>query len=190
MPTASVVPAATVCAAGLLAIRHQRIVDLAALTLLTLTVVYTALTVREYLWSDDARLRRLASQAQLGVTVATAFVAFNAVLQFKARAIFTTPVIFLFALLLLVQSHDGSAALAVRRIAYAILGAVALAQAAWGIGYWPPSGWYIGGVLAAILLGFALVNGAQLSGTLTRNLALRYGGVAAALFLTCAWLAR
>jgi hypothetical protein len=190
LPTAGVLPAVTVFAAGLLAVTHQRVVDLAALTLLTLTAVYSAVTVRDYLWSDDTRLRRLAVQAQLGISVAIAFVALNAVLLFKARALFTAPVVFLLAWLLLAQVHDSSEAYAVRRVAYATLGAWVLAEAAWGVGYWPPSGWYTGGVLSAILLGIALVNNAQLSGTLTRRLALRYGGVAAALFLTCAWLAR
>jgi hypothetical protein len=190
LPTAGVLPAVTVCAAGLLAVRHQRIVDLIALTLLALVAVYTTLTVREYLWSDDARLRRLAVRAQPGISVAIAFVALNAVLLFKARALFTAPAVFLLAWLLLVQVEDGSEANAVRRVAYAILGAWALAEASWGVGYWPPSGWYTGGVLTAILLGIALVNAAQMSGTLTRPLALRYGGAATGLFLAFAWLAR
>lgn len=186
---AGLLPGVTVLAVALLAVRHQRGMDLIALTLLAVSAVHAAVTVREHLWSDDARSAGLARQAQVGLTVATGFVAFNAVLQYRARTLWTAPVVFLLALLLLLQAHDGVPAFAIRRFAYAVLGALALAQATWGLAYWPPAGWYAGGVLAAALLGFVLVNGAQLSGRLTRSAVAQGGGLAAALFLACAWLA-
>lgn len=190
LATSWIIPASIVFAAMLYLVHHREARHIVAITMLALSGAFAAITIRENLTAADPTSRRVARVAQVGLTAVVAFLTLGLIYLFKARMAYTAPVVFVVAALLIVQAHDGVPAFAVRRIAYALVGAVMVAEATWGLGYWPPAGWYGGGVLAAVFLGNVLIAGAQLRGRLNRHVVVQAAGSAAALLIACAWLAR
>jgi hypothetical protein len=182
-------PALTLLGALLLVSRYDRWQDIIAAALLAGTGVFAAQTVRSTLTERDTGPTSPARLTHIIVTVGIAFVIFALVLLFRTRTLYAGPTIFVVGALLLLQAQDGIAALPIRRVVFALVGAVALAQATWALNSWPPSGWWTGGVLAAILLGYLLVVNAHLAGKLTRELALNSAGIAGVLLAVCAFMA-
>lgn len=188
--TGWILPAFTMLGAFLFVARYHRGQDIAAAMLLAGSGVFAAITVRESLTEDEVGPMSPARLVHLVLTVGIAFALFALILLYRTRTLYSGPLIFGIGFLLLLQSQDRIPSFLIRRIAYALIGATALAQATWALTLWPPSGWWAGGVLAAILLGYVVVSEAQLAGRLSRELAINSVGVAATLMLACAYLAR
>jgi len=185
-----ILPALIMLGAFLLVARYHRGQDIAAAMLLAGSGMFAALTVSAALRDEDSSPMAPARLAQIVLTAGIAFVVFALVLLYRTRTLYAGPLVFALGFLLLLQAQDRIPSFPIRRIAYATIGAIALAQATWALNSWPPSGWWSGGVLASILLGYLLVSGAQLAGRLTREVAINSVGVAAGLLATCAYLAR
>lgn len=185
-----ILPALTMLGAFLLVARYHRGQDIAAAMLLAGSGVFAAVTVRESLTTDDVSPRAPARMSHLILTTGIAFVVFALILLYRTRTLYAGPLTFTVGFLLLLQAQDRIASFPIRRVAYALVGAIAIAQATWALTSWPPSGWWTGGVLASIVLGYALISGAQLAGRLSRDLAINSVGVTTVIAVACAYLAR
>jgi hypothetical protein len=177
--TAWILPGLTVLGAVLLVARHTRWIEIAAATLLAASGVFASLTVRENLTSNQAGRVNPARVAHVVLTVAVAFVVLTLVFMFRMRTLISGPAILIISLLLLIQVHDGIDMWPVRKIAYGALGALALAEITWGLNYWPPVGWYAGGILTTVFAGITAITGAQLMNALSRDRAAIYVASAA-----------
>jgi hypothetical protein len=181
LATAWILPMLAVLSAVLLIARHNRWIEIAAATLLAASGVFASLTVRENLNAREDGSLNLAKVAHVVLTIAVAFLILTLVFMFRMRTLLSAPAVLIVSLLLLIQIHDGIDTWPVRKIAYATLGALLLAEVTWGLNYWPPIGWYAGAILTAILAGVALASGAQMTNSLTRQRAVLYasgtGGV-------------
>lgn len=181
--TAWILPAFTVVAAVLLVARHTRWVEIGAATLLAATGVFASLTVRENLEVREGAGISPGRAAHIVLTIAVAFVVFTLLFMFRMRTLYSGPAILAVSLLLLLQIHDGVDVWPVRKLAYAVLGALAMAQVTWGLNYWPPVGWYSGAILTVTFSGLAFVAGDRLTNALTRERTILYGTATLALVL-------
>lgn len=187
--TSWMLPAVTLLGALLLVARYHRAQDIAAAVLLAGTGVFAAITVRDGIRDNEEPPLSPARLALLVLTGGVGFVALALVFLYKTRTLYSGPVVFIVAALLLIQSQDGLRVLPIRRVAHGLIGASALAQVTWALNEWPPTGWWGGGVLVSILLGYALIGSAALAGMLTRERVWSYAGLAGLLFLVSAVMA-
>jgi hypothetical protein len=188
--TAWILPALAVIGAVLLIARHHRWQEIAAATLLAASGVFASLTVRENLNDQLGNTVSPARVAHVVLTIAVAFMVITLLFMFRMRTMLSGPAIMLVALLLFLQVHDGIDTWPIRKLAYAVLGALALAQFTWALNYWPPIGWYAGAILTAVFAGMTFVTGGRLTNTLTRERAIVYATATAAtvlLFTGLSW---
>jgi hypothetical protein len=188
MATAWILPALIVGGAALLAARHPRWEEIAAAVLLAGTGVFASLVVRENLQPQEGGGVHPARIAHIALTLVVAFLLLSLLFLFRMRTVYAAPVIFVVAALLLIQVHDGIDTFPIRKMAYALVGALVLAEVTWALNYWPPTGWYAGAILTSIFLGMTLVTGARMVGALDRPRAAQYAGLSTALFLVFTWL--
>lgn len=189
LETSWILPSLAVLGSVLLCARYHRPQDIAAGVLLSATGVFAARTVRMAMAADHAQTAA-ARTAHLILTLGIAFVVLSLVYLYKPPAAYLAVVVCGVVGLLLTQVHDGIDLLPIRRIAYGVLGGIATAEASWGLGFWPPAGWWAGGMLTAVMLGCALITAAEATETLSRQAVVRSVGIAGALFAVCATLAQ
>jgi hypothetical protein len=189
-PTAWILPTLTMLGGLLLVVHYHDWPVIAMAGIIVGSGVYAALTVRASLAGSGVVDASTAQAIHSILTLVVALITMSQIYGYRMRTIYSAPTVFLVALLLLVQVHDGIPANPVRRVAYALVGAFVVAEIVWPLNYWPPSGWFGGGVLTVVFLGYALISRAQLRQRLTQSLVMQYAALTAALFAVIVVLAR
>jgi hypothetical protein len=154
----------------------SRSVIVIAAPLLAGAGVFTAAVVRHYLLSGDAATFLGARLVHLALTTGVAFLLLSLTRNWMTGPVYTMVVTIIVCGLLLLQAFDGVRAYPIRRIAYALVGAFVVAQAAYALSYWPPSGWYDGSMLTVCFAVVLLVVDAILTRRVSTDIVARYAG--------------
>lgn len=186
LPTAWILPVLTLLGGLLLVARYHDLGIILMSALLVGSGVFASLSVRQQMADGDETSLPVAQVVHTALTLGVGFIVLALILLYRARTFLSAPIVFLIAALLLLQVHDGVRAYPIRRVAYAIVGGVAIAELVWPLGYWPPSGWGPGGLLAVVLLLYTLITRAQLQRRLNQANVLQYAGLCGVLFATVA----
>jgi hypothetical protein len=112
------------------------------------------------------------------VTYVIAFIALAMIYINKYRSVFSASAVALICFLLLLQMTDGEHASLVRRIVYAVVGALVVGQVTWVINYWSATGWTGGAFLLAVFYLVAGLSAAQLRDRVQAFDVVEFGGVA------------
>lgn len=178
--TATIFPAATIIA-GLMviAVYHDR-----RWWIVAPVVVWLALligTIARVLLAEPAGFGHDVARTSLTVvTYVIAFIALAMIYINKYRSVFSASAVAILCFFLLLQMTDGEHVSLVRRIVYAVVGALIVGQATWVINYWSATGWTGGAFLLAIFYLVAGLSGAQLRGNVQPFDVVEFGGVALA----------
>lgn len=154
----------------------SRLVVVVAAPLLAGAGVFTAVVVRHYLQSGDPAVVPGSRLVHLALTAGVALLSLSLARGWMAGPGYTLVVVFALSALLLVQAFDYVRAVPVRRIAYALAGAVVVAETALALSYWPPSGWFGGGFLTTVFVVLMLTIEAILSRRISADVVTRYVG--------------
>ncbi len=168
----------------------SRIVIVVSAPLLAGASVFAAVIVRHYLLSGDHAVHRGARLVQSALTGGAAFLAISITRGWMADVVFTFVTIFGVSGLLLYQAFDGIRAFAVRRVAYAVVGGMVVAELAVTLRYWPATGWFGGAILATVFVVLMLIVDAILTHRVSTELMARNIGIGTCVCAVLAFLAR
>lgn len=182
LATAWILPAVMVCAATLLVARYHTAPIVVMAAVLAATGTFAALSIREIIDAGDAG-DQLLPVIHVGLSLVLAYVTIALLLQYQARLLFSVPAVFIVTVLVLLQIHDGIPTYPLRRQAYALVGALMAVEVVWPLSYWPPAGWWTGGVVASVVTGYALVTRANLLRRLSGLAAIQYAGLTVAMLV-------
>lgn len=112
------------------------------------------------------------------VTYVIAFIALAMIYINKYRSVFSASAVAIVCFFLLLQMTDGEHVSLVRRIVYAVVGALVVGQATWVINYWSATGWTGGAFLLAIFYLVAGLSASQLRDRVQAFDVVEFGGVA------------
>jgi hypothetical protein len=172
----AILPALVVFAAVQFAAWDNRLVVVVAAPLLAGAGVFTAVVVRYYLLSDDDAVVPGARLVHLALTAGVAFLSLSLARGWMGGTGYTLVATAIISSLLLYQGFDGTRAFPIRRIAYALVGGVVVAEAAAALSYWPPSGWFGGAFVTTVFVVVLLTIEAILSRRISTDVAARYLG--------------
>lgn len=145
-------------------------------------VVWLALLIgtiaRALLTAPEGFTREVARTSLTVVTYVIAFIALAMIYINKYRSVFSASSVTLIAFLLLLQMTDGEHAALLRRVVYAVVGALIVGQVTWVINYWSATGWTGGAFLLAVFYLIAGMSGAQLRDRVQVFDVVEFGGVA------------
>lgn len=177
-PTAAIFPFVTVIT-GLLviAVYHDRRWWFVAPVVVWLALLIGTIA-RALLAAPDDFTRDVARTSLTVVTYVIGFIALAMIYINKYRSVFSASAVALVAFLLLLQMSDGEHSALLRRIVYAVVGALIVGQATWVINYWSATGWTGGAFLLAIFYLIAGMSGAQLRDRVQVFDVVEFGGVA------------
>ena len=144
--------------------------------------VFAALLVRYLLHVGPSQTRGAAEVARLVLSNVVGYVAFSVILLHHSRGAYALPALFIIAALLMLHWTEGELGFE-RRVGYALIVALAVAEAAWALGYFQSSGWRLGALSQAIWYGMAAVVLAHARGALNRAALARHAGTAGAVAL-------
>ena len=145
-------------------------------------VVWLALLIgtiaRALLTAPEGFTRDVARTSLTVVTYVIGFIALAMIYINKYRSIFSASAVTVIAFLLLLQMTDGEQAALLRRVVYAVVGALIVGQVTWVINYWSATGWTGGAFLLAVFYLIAGMSGAQLRDRVQVFDVVEFGGVA------------
>lgn len=186
--TAWMLPAVALLCLYLTVALHTRLIVVIAVSFLTGAVVLLARMVRfEVLnrTSGGSDLTPWLLQALvLGVAAGTLLVVF----EFRARAMYAGPLLCVMMFLLLMTLFDGLESSTVMRGIYAAIGALAVGQVYWALGYWNVSTLIGGGLLWLVFVFYGSVSRAHLAGGINQQQVAMRTGVLVPLFLLLAYI--
>lgn len=173
---AAVLPALVMFAALQFVAWDSRTVVVIAAPLLAGAGVFTSVVVRNYLLVGDPAVLPGARLVHVALTAGVAFLSLSLARGWMAGPAYTLVVVTAISGLLLYQAFDGIRAFPVRRIAYALVGGVVVGEVALALGYWPPSGWYGGAILATVFIVQTLIIESILARSVSNQVVARYIG--------------
>lgn len=112
------------------------------------------------------------------VSYVIAFIALAMIYINKYRSVFSASAVAIVCFFLLLQMTDGEHVSLVRRIVYAVVGALVVGQVTWVINYWSATGWTGGAFLLAVFYLVAGLSAAQLRDRVQPFDIIEFGGVA------------
>ncbi|MCA1668347.1 MAG: hypothetical protein LC793_13340 [Thermomicrobia bacterium] len=176
--TAALLPTVTLIS-GLLviAVYHDRRWWFVAPVVAWLAILVGAIS-RLLLIAPEGFTRDVARTSLTVVTYVIGFIALAMIYINKYRSIFSASAVTIIAFLLLLQMTDGEHVSLLRRIVYAVVGALIVGQVTWVINYWSATGWTGGAFLLAIFYLIAGLSGAQLRDRIQAFDVVEFGGVA------------
>jgi hypothetical protein len=147
-------------------------------------VVWLALLIglisRALLVAPEGFTRDVARTSLTVVSYVIGFIALAMVYINKYRSVFSASAVAILAFFLLLQMTDGEHASLLRRIVYAVVGALIVGQVTWVINYWSATGWTGGAFLLAVFYLLAGMSAAQLRDRVQAFDVIEFGGVALA----------
>ncbi len=147
-------------------------------------VVWLALLIgmisRALLVAPEGFTRDVARTSLTVVSYVIGFIALAMVYINKYRSVFSASAVAILAFFLLLQMTDGEHASLLRRIVYAVVGALIVGQVTWVINYWSATGWTGGAFLLAVFYLLAGMSAAQLRDRVQVFDVIEFGGVALA----------
>lgn len=186
--TAWMLPGVALFSIYLMLAMHHRAIFVVLMPLVAGGVVLVARVLRYEVVSRPPGSGELIVVAQQALVYGTAAGAFLVVFAFRARTLFSGPLLFLLAWLLLMALFDGTRSVAYRRYVHAAIGALATAQLAWALGYWNVSTLSGGALLALVFAVFGGLSRLEFSGGVTRQQVLSLVGGALPVFILIAYL--
>lgn len=112
------------------------------------------------------------------VTYVIAFIALAMIYINKYRSVFSASAVAIVCFFLLLQMTDGEHLSLLRRVVYAVVGALTVGQVTWVINYWSATGWTGGAFLLAVFYLVAGLSAAQLRDRVQPFDVVEFGGVA------------
>ncbi|HEY8292301.1 MAG TPA: hypothetical protein VIG44_07430 [Thermomicrobiales bacterium] len=147
-------------------------------------VVWLAILIgtiaRALLVAPEGFTRDVARTSLTVVSYVIGFIALAMVYINKYRSVFSASAVAILAFFLLLQMTDGEHASLLRRIVYAVVGALIVGQVTWIINYWSATGWTGGAFLLAVFYLIAGLSAAQLRDRVQAFDVIEFGGVALA----------
>ncbi len=139
------------------------------------------------LYSVEQRVRIFGRVTHTLLLYGLAFVTFAMIYIHKLRSLYSATAVFLVAGVLFLQLTEAADVQLDRRVLYAMVGGLVLAEATWVLNYWPATGW-LGG--AALLAVFHVVAGlilARIERTLGWRTVIEYGAMACLAVAVIIW---
>lgn len=152
-------------------------------------MVFVLRLSRYQLVSNPTGSAMLIGVAQQLIIVGVALAAFAVVYSFRTRTLYAGPAMFILSFLLLLSAFDGLTAPAWRRMVYAAVGGLAVAQLVWGLNYWNTSGLIGGALLATVFAFYATVSRTHLGGGITQRQVIERAAFTAPVFVLLAYIA-
>jgi hypothetical protein len=176
--TAAIFPAVTLLT-GLLviAVYHDRRWWMVAPVVVWLAILIGAIA-RSLLAEPAGFGHDVARTSLTVVTYVIAFIALAMIYINKYRSVFSASAVTIICFLLLLQMTDGEHISLLRRIVYAVVGALVVGQVTWVINYWSATGWTGGAFLLAVFYLVAGLSAAQLRDHVQVFDVVEFGGVA------------
>jgi hypothetical protein len=147
-------------------------------------VVWLAILIgtisRALLVAPEGFTRDVARTSLTVVSYVIGFIALAMVYINKYRSVYSASAVAILAFFLLLQMTDGEHASLLRRIVYAVVGALIVGQVTWVINYWSATGWTGGAFLLAVFYLLAGMSAAQLRDRVQAFDVIEFGGVALA----------
>ncbi|MHB8646462.1 MAG: DUF5656 family protein [Thermomicrobiales bacterium] len=176
--TAGIFPAVTLVT-GLLviAVYHDRQWWFVAPVVVWLALLI-GVTSRVLLTVPEGFTRDVARTSLTVVSYVIGFIALAMIYINKYRSVFSASAVVIITFFLLLEMTDGEHASLLRRVVYAVIGALIVGQVTWVINYWSATGWTGGAFLLAVFYLVAGISGAQLRDRLQAFDVIEFGGVA------------
>lgn len=186
--TAWMLPGVALFSIYLLLAMHHRAAMVALMPFVAGGIVLAARMLRFEILRAAPGTAELKAVAQHALVFGTAAGAFLVVFAYRARTLFSGPLLFLLGMLLLMALFDGTRSVAYRRYVHAAIGAVATAQFAWALGYWNVSTLTGGALLVLVFAVFGALSRLELNGGLTRQKVVGLVGGVLPVFILLAYL--
>lgn len=148
---------------------HDRLIFQLAVPFLAGGLVLAARVLRFEILATPGSPPRLAENVYQVLVVAVAALALFTIFDFRARGLYAMPVLFVAVVLLLMTAFDGLNMTGFRRVVYAAIGGVAVAELYWALGYWNISTLAGAGLLLTAFAFFGGLSKLQLSGGVGRT---------------------
>ncbi len=187
--TAWMLPVVAVFASFLFLAIYHRLAYVVLVPLVTAGVVFAARVARFHLLNQCDGATVMARVGQMVLTHGVAFAALTIAYMFKARTLYSGSLMLVVSFLLLLQLTDGIEASPRRRMLYAAVGAVGLAELTWALNYWNISAWFGGALLLTLFFFVASMIRSQLAGGLSQRVIIERAAIAAPLMIALAYLA-
>ncbi len=176
--TAAIFPAvALVTGLLVIAVYHDRRWWFVAPVVVWLAILIGTIA-RALLVEPEGFTRDVARTSLTVVTYVIGFISLAMIYINKYRSVFSASAVAIIAFFLLLQMTDGEHALLLRRVVYAVVGALVVGQVTWVINYWSATGWTGGAFLLAVFYLVAGMSGAQLRDRVHLFDVVEFGGVA------------
>jgi len=176
--TAGIFPAvALVTGLLVIAVYHDRRWWFVAPVVVWLAILIGTIA-RALLVEAEGFTRDVARTSLTVVTYVIGFISLAMIYINKYRSVFSASAVAIIAFFLLLQMTDGEHALLLRRVVYAVVGALIVGQVTWVINYWSATGWTGGAFLLAVFYLVAGMSGAQLRDRVHLFDVVEFGGVA------------
>lgn len=176
--TAGIFPAvALVTGLLIIAVYHDRRWWFVAPIVVWLAILIGTIS-RALLVAPEGFTRDVARTSLTVVSYVIGFIALAMIYINKYRSVFSASAVAIIAFFLLLQMTDGEHAALLRRIVYAVVGALIVGQVTWVINYWSATGWTGGAFLLAVFYLIAGMSAAQLRDRIQMFDIVEFGGVA------------
>lgn len=187
--TAWMLPAVALFASYLFLAIYHRLAYVMLVPLVAAGMVFAARVVRFHVLNGLNGSAQLARGGQVILTYPVAFAALTIVYMFKARSLYSGALVSIFAFLLLMQLADGLAAGPARRVLYAVVGAIGLAQLTWALNYWNTTAWFGGAILTTMFVFVGSIMRLQCAGQLTQRVVVERAAIAVPVLAALAYFA-
>lgn len=147
---------------------HDRLILQFGVPFLAGGLVLAARVLRYELLASPGSPPGLAANGYQVLVVLVAALALFSIFGFRERGLYAMPVVFLAVVLLLMTAFDGLETALFRRVIYAIIGGVAVAELYWALGYWKISTVAGSGLLLVAFAFFGGMSKLQLGGGVRR----------------------
>ncbi len=160
-----------------IAVYHDRRWWIVAPVVVWLAILIGAIS-RALLVEPEGFTRDVARTSLTVVTYVIGFISLAMIYINKYRSVYSASAVAIIAFFLLLQMTDGEHASLLRRVVYAVVGALVVGQVTWVINYWSATGWTGGAFLLAVFYLVAGMSGAQLRDRVQAFDIVEFGGVA------------
>jgi hypothetical protein len=186
-PTGWSLPFLTLVAGALLLCAYHAALAGLAVVLFGFLASLVGGLARLALYSAEQPIRLFGRVAHTLLLYGLAFVIFAMIYVHKLRSLYSATAVFLIASVLFLQLTEGADVQLDRRVLYALVSGLIVAEATWVLNYWPATGWLGGAALLAVFHVLAGLILARLERTLSWRTAVEYGAMAGLALAVVIW---